>query len=79
MIGADTVEEEKACRAFLSGFRLLALDQKVAETTVAIRKQRRLKLPDAIIVATAQSEQCLLVTRNTKDFKENDPSIRIPY
>jgi len=37
------------------------------------------KLPDAVIWATADSEGCILVTRNTKDFDGNHPMIRIPY
>jgi predicted nucleic acid-binding protein len=38
-----------------------------------------MKLPDAIIWATAQVNEMLLVTRNVKDFSESDPGIRCPY
>ncbi len=79
MIGAENGEDEKKCRSFLAEFNLLAIQQKIAERTVTLRKKFRLKLPDAIIWATAQQEQCLLVTRNTKDFNKDDPGIRIPY
>jgi predicted nucleic acid-binding protein len=51
----------------------------VAEEAVRIRRQRRLKLPDAIILATARVHGLVLVTRNTKDFDPADPAIRIPY
>jgi len=34
---------------------------------------------DAIIYATAQQEDCLLVTRNTKDFPSDLPDVRCPY
>jgi hypothetical protein len=44
-----------------------------------VRKQRKLKLPDAIILATAQTADRLLITRNTRDFPADDPSVRIPY
>jgi predicted nucleic acid-binding protein len=40
---------------------------------------RKLKLPDAFILATAQTASVLLVTRNTRDFSSTDPQIRIPY
>jgi hypothetical protein len=34
-------------------------------------------LPDAIILATAQAQGVVVVTRNKKDFK--GPNIRVPY
>ena len=34
---------------------------------------------DAIILATAQVNGAILVTRNSKDFPANMPGIRIPY
>jgi len=37
-----------------------------------------IKLPDAIIEATAQIENRLLITRNVKDFK-NTPGVILPY
>ena len=39
----------------------------------------RVKLPDAIILATAQSAASILVTRNTRDFPVGPPGIRVPY
>jgi predicted nucleic acid-binding protein len=39
----------------------------------------RLKLPDAVILATAEESGCILVTRKTRDFPANDPRIRFPY
>jgi predicted nucleic acid-binding protein len=46
----------------------------------ALRRERpRLKLPDAIILATAQTRGRVLVTRNTKDFPAEMPGIRVPY
>jgi len=35
--------------------------------------------PDAIVLASAAAESCLLVTRNTKDFPADDPRVRFPY
>jgi predicted nucleic acid-binding protein len=36
---------------------------------IEIRQANRIKLPDAIIAATALQNSAILVTRNTKDFK----------
>ena len=44
-----------------------------------LRRERRLKLPDALIWATARRHGSLLVTRNTKDFPKDDPGVRVPY
>lgn len=78
MVGAPKGTED-ATRQFLSRFALITLSQPVAERAVALRQEHRLKLPDAIIWASAQVEQRLLVTRNTKDFPAGDPGVRMPY
>lgn len=36
-------------------------------------------LPDAIILATAQLADRILVTRNSRDFPASDPQVHIPY
>ena len=79
MSGADTVEEERQCRGFLMQFRVVAIRPEIAEQAVLLRRTHHLKLPDAIIWATAQQEGYILVTRNTKDFSPKTPGIRIPY
>ena len=58
---------------------VVPLDETIAERAVDLRRNHRIKLPDAIIWATAQTKAMLLVTRNTKDFAADDPSVRLPY
>ena len=70
---------EPATRAFLKGFNVIQLDAEIAVRAVKIRQTHRVKLPDAVIWATAEIEKLLLVTRNTKDFPENWPGVRMPY
>ncbi|HBK09336.1 MAG TPA: VapC toxin family PIN domain ribonuclease [Acetobacteraceae bacterium] len=69
----------RATREFLDGFALMDLDGKVAERAVPLRQQYRLKLPDAIIWATARVHAMLLVTRETKAFPADNPGVRMPY
>jgi predicted nucleic acid-binding protein len=45
------------------------LDEKIVKECIAIRKTHKVKLPDAIIAATALSQDLILLTRNTADFK----------
>ena len=78
MVGA-TGDVEVATRSFLSSFDVIALDGEIAERAVSLRRNHHIKLPDAIIWATAQAHAMLLVTRNTKDFSTDDPSVRMPY
>jgi hypothetical protein len=65
LAGVDEDEERRRVRGFLEA--------------VEIRRTRRLRLPDALIWATARSNDALLVTRNTRDFPADDPGVREPY
>lgn len=79
MAGAKGDSEDKALRSFLGRFHQVPIDRHVAEAALAIRRQYRIRLPDAIIWGTAKREQTLLITRNTRDFPEAEPDIRVPY
>jgi hypothetical protein len=79
LAGARNEEEEDVIEMFLRDFRLVELTRPVARAAVAIRRSRNVRLPDAIIWATARAESALLVTRNSKDFPEDDPGVRLPY
>lgn len=79
LVGARADEEVASLRSFLGRFERLPIDDAVSEAAVAIRRERRIRLPDAIIWATAQVAQTILVTRNTRDFPADDPGVRVPY
>ena len=79
LVGAVGVEEERTVRSFLGAFEVFSLDDAVAEEAVLLRRVRRLKLPDAIIFATARVHGRDLATRNTRDFAEGEPGITVPY
>lgn len=74
-----TPETETATRSFLNQFTSLPIDDHISDMAVSIRKKYKIKLPDAIVWATAIANDRLLVTRNTKDFSATEPGIRIPY
>ena len=79
MAGATDEKEATHLRWFLSGFTRVAIDDEVSELAVAIRREHRIRLPDAIIWASARRIGGVLVTRNTKDFPADDPGVRVPY
>ena len=78
MVGADG-DLEAPTRHFLNSFDIVPVDEPIAERAVGLRRSDQIKLPDAVIWATAQAHAMLLVTRNTKDFPDNDPGVRAPY
>lgn len=79
MVGAGEALEP-ATNQFLQGFEVLALDRRVAERAVQLRRRhRRLKLPDAVIWATAQCHDMLFITRDTKSLPAGEPGVRMPY
>ncbi len=65
MVGA-TAAKEAPTRAFLSRFDMVGVDADVAEAAVALRRSHRMKLPDAIIWATARRRGWLLVLLSQK-------------
>lgn len=78
LVGAQG--DEPQLRDFLdTQFEIIPLDQAVAETAVQLRRAHHLRLPDAIIWATAQTNDAVLVSRNTKDFNADWEGIRVPY
>ena len=78
LAGAEGVTEAKT-RRLLSQFEIIQLSDAISEEAVIIRRRRRMKLPDAIIWATARLTGRVLITRDVKDFPLDDPGIRIPY
>ena len=79
LAGAHHDEERDVIEMFLRDFRVVDLTRGVARDAVTIRASHRLKLPDAIVWASARAESALLVTRDRKAFSADEPGVRIPY
>ena len=62
-------EEETAILDFANSSPTYALDDDVVERAINLRQQKKMKLGDAIIAATALEYDIPLVTRNESDFK----------
>lgn len=56
-------------KEFIDECTVLELSDAVVDKTIAICKSNRIKLPDAIIAATALVNNLSLITRNISDFK----------
>ena len=53
---------------FVDKATILQLDDAVVQKTIDIRRSKRIKLPDAIIAATALVNGLEIISRNTSDF-----------
>lgn len=79
VMAGSTAANEADTRSFLMNFYTLPLGAEVAEGAFLLRRSSRIKLPDAIIQATAEGASRVLITRNTRDFPAGTPGVRVPY
>jgi predicted nucleic acid-binding protein len=63
-----SIAEQKTMETFVSGSNVLVLNDEIVNKTIAICKVKKIKLPDAIIAATALVYGFTLISRNTSDF-----------
>jgi len=63
----DTVTEQNV-KDFIFDSVVLDIDSDVIGYCVTLRKEKKLKTPDAIIAATALAHGYTLITNNEKDF-----------
>lgn len=63
-----TESQTSSLRAFIDASVVYAIDEPVIVKTIEIRKKFRVKLPDAMIAATALIYDRILITRNITDF-----------
>jgi predicted nucleic acid-binding protein len=71
--------ESEVVQTWLETFPRLPLDDAIARETVRLRQQHGLKVPDAIILATARCAQLPLATRNSRDFPLTLVGVLHPY
>ncbi len=73
-----TIDEKELATLhnFIEDASVIELEQPIKFKTADIRKQHKIKLPDAIIAATAIVYDLTLITRNVGDFK-NIQSLQI--
>ena len=71
--------ETEAVESWLETFHRLPIKDAVARETVRLRQQHGLKVPDAIILATARCADLTLATRNTRDFPRELGGVLHPY
>ena len=79
LAGVPTPARDETER-YLSHYSIRELSPEIARRAADLCFYKRsLRLPDAVIFASAQEHGAILVTRNIKDFPAKMPGIRIPY
>ena len=63
-------EVRQKAREFISYANVIALSDEIVEKTIQLREHHSIKVPDAIIAATALIHNLTLITRNTSDFND---------
>lgn len=79
LTGAARRGVEPQVRQFIAACDTHELTHAIAERAYRLRVSHRLRTPDAAIWATALHLGVVLVTRNTRDFPTDDPTVRVPY
>ncbi len=65
-----TSDEEARIRTILSEFHEVNVLPSSIDKAIELRKERRIKIPDAIIAATAIVSNATLITANESDFSK---------
>jgi len=70
-------KEEQIIIDILNSIPIFKPDMSTASIAIDYRKKSKIKLPDALILATTKQLKADLITRNIDDFKNVDNSIKI--
>ncbi|HEX6393267.1 MAG TPA: type II toxin-antitoxin system VapC family toxin [Acidimicrobiales bacterium] len=77
LLAGATDDDEPNVRRLLAGMDEIPVDRRVADRAGRLRRQHPgLRMPDALIAATALVHALTLHTKNTKDFRRV-PTLRL--
>ena len=65
-----SVQKESDATDFINASTVFGLIDEIANETISIQKSMKIKLPDAIIAATALVHGLELISRNEADFRD---------
>jgi predicted nucleic acid-binding protein len=80
-LGFDRFTNDQKVRAaeFLAFAEVIPLEEHIVDSVIEMKQIHNIKLPDAIIAATAISDNLHLITRNVDDFKKTDVNLINPF
>lgn len=69
---APSAQATQVIDQFVRESKIILLSEEIVEKTIEIRRNYRIKLPDAVIAATAKVYDYVLISRNDGDFRKID-------
>ena len=72
----DSEKEEEFIRNFLNCFDIIYIDEIIVEIVIGLRKKYKIKLPDAIICASAILNKKTLITNDTRLKKIDELTLK---
>lgn len=79
MTGLSSSEEIEQAAQFFAMVELIEINKAIAEESIKIRARNKIKLPDALILATSVTLNLLLITRDEGPAFKNHSYVRYPY
>jgi hypothetical protein len=64
----EVLSKDDSLNEFVEAANVFDLNEAIVLHTIQLRRKYKIRLPDAIIAATAMANNYILVTNNTKDF-----------
>jgi predicted nucleic acid-binding protein len=79
VLAGEPLGTREVVQSLIAPFEVIELDSRIASMAAEIHRTSKMGLLDAMILATAQANGAILVTRNTRDFPAAMPGVRVPY
>ncbi|MBI5219022.1 MAG: type II toxin-antitoxin system VapC family toxin [Bacteroidia bacterium] len=70
-------EERLFIEKIITTFEIIHTNDEITDCTIHYRKKKKIKIPDAIILATAKVKKANILTANSSDFKGIDSTVKI--
>ena len=70
-------EEKEILENLFSNMSIHNIEKRIVDKVITIRQSKKIKLPDAIVYATASINNMDLITRNVDDFKNIDNTVKV--
>ncbi len=79
LAGAEDAQSERDLEGFLARFERMEIDSPLARRAARLRRTHRIRLPNAIVLATAEELGAPLVSRDEKAFAGATNLLVVPY
>lgn len=73
----SNIDEKELLEAMFDNMSIKNIDKDIVNKVITIRQNKKIKLPDAIVYATASVNNMDLITRNVEDFRNIDNTVKI--